>query len=435
MYGRSIEITDSTERTISIAWAFSVQNVESLIITEPSEYEPLITNAEIKACTLWKLKPGTSYRISIFPLSKGTIDSNSPMESLTPIGDPLFLEAMTLPGDLELFIEWIDEDSISGQFITEGHLLNAEIYILDSYHEPLIDATDGKIKWKFDNLLSGCQFTIQGIHGKNGTSRNTTVNATTLPKAPFPVDQIFDEVNSMITVVLENSMLMSSFEIFVKYPNYEQISDPLRITPRYSFNAHFSMLGYEIRTRSLSGDTTGEWFTFYIGISLVRDIKIIHHNINSVTSTWKLTPGKITHLAFSYRISTDSYIENYTSDEVFCEAELLECNISLLLLPGTFPTFSITPFLEDPYVLGKTEFYSFFVPLTVNSSNSSSDYADGISTITVTAMFYGYFEKTVSEVKQLGIITPDTENGKTEKLNIDDMFAAFSKKTFRCFET
>ena len=416
MFGKWIEITNSAERNISIAWNFSIQDTESLVTTEP-EFEASLLESEMKSYTLVHLLPGTFYKISVFPLSKGTVLSSSPVESLRPIGDPLVIEAKTLPGHLDIVIARTDEQSISGHLDFEGQYFIAEIFIINSYREPMIDFSDGKLEWKFDNLLSGCQFSIVGIiHDKNGTIRSTIINATTLPKPPYPVDQIFNDANSMITIVLENTMLMTASEIFVKEPNSGHISEYQKMTQRFSFHAHFSMLGYEIRTRSLSGDTVGNWFSFYIGISLVKDISFNFHNITLVTFTWSLTPGKITHLIFSYSFPLESFIGNYTSDQIYCQAALLACNIGLLLFPGTFPTFSITPFLEGPNIFGKTSFYSFVVPLAVESSYSSSDYADGVSTVTVTANFYGFFEKTLSEVNNLGIVPLDTQNGKAKNL-------------------
>ena len=417
MFGKWIEITNSAERNISIAWNFSIQDTESLVTTEP-EFEASLLESEMKSYTLVHLLPGTFYKISVFPLSKGTVLSSSPVESLRPIGDPLVIEAKTLPGHLDIVIARTDEQSISGHLDFEGQYFFAEIFIINSYREPMIDFSDRKLEWKFDNLLSGCQFSIVGIiHDKNGTIRSTIINATTLPKPPYPVDQIFNDANSMITIVLENTMLMTAFEVSVKDPNNEYTSEPQKMTPRFSFHAHFSMLGYEIRTRSLSGDTVGRWFTFFIGISLVKDINIVYHYFNLVTFTWSLTPGKISHLRFSYTIRHESFIGNYTSDEIYCQAALLACNISLLLFPGTFPTFSVAPFLEGPNIFGKTDFYSFVVPLTVSSSYSDSAYANGISTVTVTANFYGYFEKTVSRVKQIGTFSLDTESGESIILN------------------
>ena len=415
VFGKSIEITNSAERNISIAWDFSIQDAESLVTAQASEFETILLKCETKSYTIANLLPGTFYKISVFPLSRGTLLSGSPVESLRPIGDPLVIEAMTLPGHFDIILAGTDEQSIAGHLEFEGQIPIAEFFIKSSYQEPIIDLFDGKLEWKFENLPSGCQFSIVGIiHDKNGTSRSTIINATTLPKAPYPVDQIFNDATSMITIVLEKTMLMTASEIFVKDPNNENTSEFQKITHRFSFHAHVSMLGYEIRTRSFSGDTVGKWFTFYIGISLVKDLKFVYHYFNLVTFIWSLTPGKISHLIFSYNFPHESLIGNYTSDQIYCQAALLACNISLLLFPGIFPTFSITPFLEGPNIFGKTSFYSFVVPLTVNSSYSSSDYADRVSTVTVTANFYGYFEKAVSRVKQLGIVSFGTENGESK---------------------
>ena len=398
-----IEVLNITETDVILNWKFSSDQIETLLKIDGWEIAPTLLESGTTNYTLTNLTPGTFYNILVFPVFVGSGSNfvlKTPRESLSPLGDPLTVEVITLMFEPSVVVEQEDEHSISGTLVLQASSFMAEISLQKLFHNPIIishnsDSFTEHLRWKFDNLLPGNEYFIQTkIFDANKVPAFSVIKKVfTLPKAPNPIHQHVDSTTMSTVVILDLQMLITAFELKIISQTFEEVVGPINYTPRFTFHADSNLFGCEMQTRSYNREMVGKWYRFSIGISVLGDLLLHYNRFDSIMFTWSLGSGKTTDLIFSYTYYSDSFQGNITSDEVNCNAEQLSCVLDYILIPETKPMFIITPYYSPKNISGLSLFYSFTVPsLEYNSSYSKSVFLNGISVITLGVCYYGKFD-------------------------------------------
>ena len=201
-----------------------------------------------------------------------------------------------------------------------------------------------------------------------------------------------DQRRADYLIVFDLEMILTHFILEVNCPGYQKTIGPLKFVELFEFRIPDGTLGCEMNTRSFLQNFPGNWFTFAIGVSVIRDLKVDSVSRHSLTFSWKRGPGDLSQLRISYEMAP------FPFDLNSCD-NMTENSCTLnngFLTPGEYYEFIVTSYKdENPAVSYLLEVN---VPLEFHSNSTNSTFKNGKSIIDLGAGFYGSFKSVIVDI-------------------------------------
>ena len=279
------------------SWQFTPEEAQSFISIKPPDIAPTTLGPNQRSVELAGLTAGTPYKVQIFPFIGGEFNAS------TSIGDPIVIPFEVELQKPNLVINNYDDTSICGSAFIPGNFIRAEVYLLDSYRDPVVLLDKDRLEWCFAELIPAISYFFgMSVFTEKNSFPSDALEATTKPSAPYLKEQTVDKNEQTAFIVIGFPELVNGFDYKIICNSMEMSHESYRDKYRqtFAFTTEAAHFGCTFEIWSYLNASQSSKLTLNIGVSVIEDLFLEKSAIDNVDLYWSYRTGFMSKLLVVY---------------------------------------------------------------------------------------------------------------------------------------